>query len=876
MLPDSLLVLRLLRRRFGVPRGAATVIVVLAAMTALLISAAPRLLVQVTRDEVAHQVGQLAPTTRDLTGTVSAVVPEGGILGLESSLSGARDQWPSIVQGLVGDGQVAVYTDPLRATPDLLAPTSPLADVQFMAEPDALAHLQVVNGSWPQEWLGSGTLQIALSEDAAGTMDWPIGERRTILTATAPLEVVLTATVRATDPDDPRWLHLPTALTATVFDDGNRRPVATSAAWIDPGTWDALDPPGTVVVWYPVNADGAAEVDVAQLLPAIRAIVASPLTVGPAGDVRASLESGLVTALGTAVGRTEATRAILMVAAVGPVVVAFSLEVLAAALMVRRRRQQLALLAARGVPPSQLRRLLAIEGVLLGVPVSIIAAGLGVVLTPADAGWMPVLLAVLAAAVPAAALALALPRDLLIVGREDLDRRRRKLPIVVAQVLVVVLAAASVTVLLVRGAGTGALDPLAVAAPLLLTVALALVVVRLHPIPLALALRLQRRRRGVTGLVGAARAVREPVAGTAAVLAMLVAVAIAVCSSVVLATVDRGAVVAAQRTVGADIQISGPYVDGDQLAALGRIDGVMAVAGLLRGDYLPVAGPGGRVTAEVIATDTTALAAVQNGMMGAFPTGVADAEVPMQVVPSTALAAELGGAVTDVSGVSAVGAESINEILGLTASSEFVVVGAEDYTALTGKGFFPRTILLDLAPGYDAAPVVDQVGQILGGTFSVSLLDASTDEIRSSPAVTALRIALLSAVGIAIGLSAVAVLVVAGVTRDARSRVIALLRTMGMGRRATRGIVAWEFVPLGVTALVAGGVLGILLPLLIVFSIDLRPFTGGGAQPSLFIDPVLSATLVAIVLAALALAVLGGVLSARATSTATVLRTGED
>ena len=66
------------------------------------------------------------------------------------------------------------------------------------------------------------------------------------------------------------------------------------------------------------------------------------------------------------------------------------------------------------------------------------------------------------------------------------------------------------------------------------------------------------------------------------------------------------------------------------------------------------------------------------------------------------------------------------------------------------------------------------------------------------------------------------------------------------------------------------------MPLLIVFSIDLRPFTGGGGQPSLFIDPVLSATLVAIVLAALALAVIGGVLSARATSTATVLRMGED
>ena len=72
-------------------------LLVLAALTALLISVAPRMLVQVTRDEVAHQVGQLAPTTRDLTGTVSAVVPDGGIPGLESSLSSAsRSPWRGI------------------------------------------------------------------------------------------------------------------------------------------------------------------------------------------------------------------------------------------------------------------------------------------------------------------------------------------------------------------------------------------------------------------------------------------------------------------------------------------------------------------------------------------------------------------------------------------------------------------------------------------------------------------------------------------------------------------------------------------------------------------------------------------------------------
>jgi len=106
--------------------------------------------------------------------------------------------------------------------------------------------------------------------------------------------------------------------------------------------------------------------------------------------------------------------------------------------------------------------------------------------------------------------------------------------------------------------------------------------------------------------------------------------------------------------------------------------------------------------------------------------------------------------------------------------------------------------------------------------------------------------------------------------------VIALLRSMGLDRGRSRGVVAWEFAPLGVTALVGGVILGAVLPLLVVTSIDLRPFTGGGGQPSIAVDPVLSGTLIAVVVVALALAVVGGVASARTTSMATVLRTEED
>ncbi|WP_317451902.1 FtsX-like permease family protein [Microbacterium sp. NIBRBAC000506063] len=201
---------------------------------------------------------------------------------------------------------------------------------------------------------------------------------------------------------------------------------------------------------------------------------------------------------------------------------------------------------------------------------------------------------------------------------------------------------------------------------------------------------------------------------------------------------------------------------------------------------------------------------------------------------------------------------------------------AADYAALTDKGFFPRTLVIDVASDADIADVSEAVSAQVGGPHTVQSLDARTAAIQSSPAVSALRTALLIALVLAVALSVVAVLLVAGVSRDARSRVIALLRTMGMSRRQGRGIVAWEFAPLGLSALVGGLILGVVLPLLVLVSIDLRPFTGGIRQPGLTVDPVLTAGLIAAVVIALVIAVIGGVLTARTTSLVTVLRTEED
>ena len=898
----------LTRRRFATPRSAALVIIALTAFAAFVIAAAPRALVGVVRAEVAHQVSDMPAISRDLSASLigspalgPANDPEvtgGWDEGAENVfgavgrlLADNRASLEPALAPLVGEAQFAAYAQDLRVDPENLPPQAPISIVQLFAEPAMQSSVELVDGAWPRPWSGTGPVEIVLSDAAAATMQWPIGEVRSAPPSTrvtsvedwleGAVEIQLVGTVGAIDPEADRWAHLPTSLTATVFDDGNRRPTATSVAWVHPESWAQIVPAlrAELQAWYPVDGGAALGAEPVELLSALRAATSTSVPVDETGQLRVRFQSEIVDVLSTALSRANSASAILAVAAVGPLAVSVSLVVLAAALMIRRRRADLSLMSARGAPLGRLRRLLFGEGLILGIPAAILAAVVAIAVTPNDAGPVPTLLAVAVGVVPGVALAFTLRPALLERGRADLDAPVRSKAVRIVEAVVLLLAAVAVVQLFLRGIGsaTDGIDPLVVAAPLLATVAVALIVVRLHPIPIAAALRVARRGRGVVGLVGAARNLRDSAAGTTAVLAMLVAVAIAVFSSLVLATVDRGAVVAAQRDVGGDIRLAGPYFDDDMIDSMRAVEGVDDAVGVLRGDYVTVAGPGGRESVQVTVSDVDTLAAVQRGMVGALPAGlITPGSDPVQIVQSSVLAADLGeGQTTFVtSPVDVVG--TLDRVLGVTGSEKFVLMDRADYAALTGFGFFPRTVMIDIAPGADAAAIADELGDLVGSAHSTRILEESTAEIQASPAVSALRFVLLSALAVAVALSVVALLLVAGVSRDARSRVIALLRSMGLDRARSRGVVAWEFVPLGVTALVGGVALGAVLPLLVVTSIDLRPFTGGGGQPSIAVDPVLSGTLIAVVVVALALAVVGGVASARTTSMATVLRTEED
>lgn len=896
----------LTRRRFATPRSAALVIVALAALTAFLLSAAPRALVGVVRAEVAYQISEIPVSGRDLTGSM-LVPPDFGpaededlvaewddgadsVFGaLADHLAAYRADFADSLHSLTAPAELFARTEAIAAVPEELSPTAPNSNVQLLADPELRSTMRLLDGSWPTPWDGAASIPLVLSATGAERMDWPVGQTRHLqsqfgLQPGTDLTVVLTGTVEAVDAGADRWQHLPaTALTATIFDDGNRRPEATGAGFVDVRSWPAIDASlrsGQIATtaWYPVDAAAASSEEPGDLYAALSRATAESVPMNDSGTARMRFSSTVVDVLETSLARSNSAAAILAIAAVGPLAVSVALTVLASTLIIRRRRADLTLMSARGAPLSRLRRLLAGEGLVLGLPAAVAGILVGTAVTRFDAGPLPVLGAALAGLIPAATMALALRPSTLTGGRADLDAPVRGRSRGAAEGAIVVLATVAVALLLVRGVGsaTEGIDPLVIAAPLLVTVALALVVVRLHPVPIAVWLRGAGRRRGVVGLVGAARSLREPGAGSTAVLAMLVAVAIAVFSSVTLATVDQGAETAAQRQVGADMQVSGPFFDSAQLDAIRTISGVADASGVLIGDRVTVEGRGAHPTVVVLAAETARLAEVQAAFPGGIPVdAVTPATDPVSAVASSAVTAQVGEA-GETARTDLAFAVDLPRILGVSTSDDFILVDAEDYRAVTGLGFFPRSVFLSLADGADPGAVSTEIQRLIGAPHATELLSDRTAEIQASPAITALRLALFTALSLAVALSIVAMLLVAGVSRDARSRTIALLRTIGLGSRGARGVVAWEFVPLGITSLVGGVLLGALLPLLVLSAVDLRPFTGGTTQPALSTDPLLTGALIASVVVALAFAVVGGVLSARTTSIATVLRTEED
>lgn len=906
----------LLARQFAASPTASVLLAVLVAVAAFAATALPRAVAMLRTEAITAQMQTVEPWELDLTASTRDRPPVGpGATALPddvdevwgtlfANLEAVHAAHPSPLREVVGDPLALVVGDPVVASYEGQAPGGTVYRVQPGFDPALREHARLTDGEWPDAFTGEvpgdTPVELVLADAVADRLEWRVGDERTLDFPTGTVPAVLTGTFAAVDPDDAYWSHVPTALAASSQQEGLGPPVITGVAMLDPASWQvfqSVSMPIRLQLWFPLDP-GAVRGDQLDLLVDQLGEVSSrveplapsevPLAFRTADSV--TFSSGLREVLIQARDAAVAVDAVLATVASGPIGVTVAVLVLGALVVFERRRPGLELAAARGASQGQLRGILSGEGAAIGVPAAVVGGLAGMLAVPADAGpgaWWLVAAFALAPGlllVSSAGRLSPLRRARSDLGRSGTGRFRW-----IVELAVLLVTAAAVVLLFRRGltgasasgaeadAGSGAagVDPLLAAVPLLAALVVCIAVLRLYPIPLAGLVGALERRRGLVPFLGAARALRDPSAGLVPVLAVVVGVAIAVFSSVLLGTVRGGIEVAAEQQVGADLELTTSPLTTEQLDELAAIDGVEAVAPVYSTASSVLQIDARRRPTTLLVVDVVAMNEVQEGRENVVPlpdelAAGEPTDRPVPVIASTSVADRIaaGDRVSlDDEEIEVLSGSDV--ATAFSPQADWLLIDRSKARPFTDT-LVPRTVLFRLAPGADPARVAVDATAIAGEDSIVATPGSLAAELAARPAARGLTVALAIAIVLTSLATALAIVLTLVVGRPARDRLLPLLSTLGLRRRGERALVAWEIGPVVVSAVVAGALLGIVLPIVVLPAIDVGAFTDTDRQPGIVIDPWLitgvlgGAMLVAVIAAWVAASVGGRVDAARA------------
>ncbi|WP_420113624.1 FtsX-like permease family protein [Pseudactinotalea sp.] len=890
---------RLLLRQATSSIGASIAIAVIVAVAAGLFTAWPRLARTTEVAEFNYRISQTPAATRDLSGREVGSWLNGGFAEALDALEAAAAAAGPTLQPLLGPPQIMLsiqgMSDPLPFDTEAPGPSDVTGrELQFRASPSFADHVTIIDGEAPEPWLpgpeGVAPVPMMVSTRTAERLGVEPGEvltlsGNTIVTAegAVPLTAIVTGTFEAVDEADTFWEHHVSGLVPYNRGDPDKGDIFVGAAYTHPDTANALPPEAgllpTIDVWFPLDtgADNAG-----ALLDDLREMTARETEIAGSGlgAPTIQLETALVDVLTATIIAQRGAAAVLTLIVAGPIGVTFALLALTTRLSVSRRRPTLALASARGGSPVLLRGALGLEGLVVGLPAALLGAAVATVAIPGPLHGGDYLLALLVALAPAAFLA-AEPLPNLRTQRQDLSSRSPSRWRWVAETLVVATAAGAVYLLLSRGlqaTTTSSVDPLATATPLLVSFATAVLATRAFPLPMRVVHAAMRRRRGIAGFLGSARAIREGGVGMVPMLALLVATSIAVFSTTLLTTLSHGVRETAYSATGADVRLSGPPYFDDLVADVAAVPGVAGVARVYSDDLAQLTADGTTQRVTIYAVDTAALSTVQSGITGAvsLPAGMGelvDDTVPIVVSPAIAAApeAELSLYMPSVVPVSQVAVEPT--AAGLVDEARWVMADIELLREATGQPLIPRLLLVDLGPDADQPAAVEALSAAVDGTGTLTAASAREADFLESPSAGAMQQGAAAALVVSLLQSVLALVLTLVLAAPARRRLVAVLRTLGLGARDARRLVSWELVPLAAVALAGGAVLGLLLPHLVVATVDLSAFTGQASPPVVYDWPRLAIVL-AVVVAVVGLTLLIASAIARRLSLS-VLRIGD-
>lgn len=607
------------------------------------------------------------------------------------------------------------------------------------------------------------------------------------------------------------------------------------------------------------------------------------------------VQSGLLGIFDEVAAQQRATQALLALTAIGVLAIALVVIGLAGGLLAERRRPMIELLRSRGASTGQVLAAHTGEGLLAIAPGAVAAGVLAVVLTRGHTTGASVAgtaaLAAAAVAVPVLAASPNARRSLLRL-RDDVAEGVASPRRLVLEGLVVVMALVGVVLLRRRGVGGGTgLDVYLAAVPVLLGVATGLVVLRLYPIPMRALSWAAARRRDVVPFLGLRRVIGQPRVTAAPLVVLVLAVAVAVFSSVLLRTIEHRQVQAAWQEVGADLRVdaagAGPLHSGVDVA------GVAGVADVVPAfvDAGTQAAAGGTLVTSVdlLALDGAAYAEVLEGMPGGprLPAGVrggagAGAGTTDDPVPAVVSTDWMGGqAQAGDRFYLRIGGQQVHFAVYATddrfpsvpVGRRFVVapLAAVD-AASPARPLRPNRMYVE--GDVSAASMIEELRSQEAGAVVASRADVLSD-VRDAPLVAGTVRGLGVAVVLASAYAALAIGLALTLTARARSRDLAYLRTLGLSERQVLGLTAVELGPGALIATIAGAALGIVTAHLVAPGVELSAFTGASAPAGLVVDPLTTAMLAGVVLLTTAVAALAVTARTRRTDISKTLRMGD-
>ncbi len=340
------------------------------------------------------------------------------------------------------------------------------------------------------------------------------------------------------------------------------------------------------------------------------------------------LETHVDVGLGPVLDRYERARSqaetLLAVAAIGLLACALANLGLLGALAYDRRRTETGLSRTRGASPRHMLAAQAVEGLLIAAPAGIAGWAVAVLTIRARgsglSAWLALAIVVGTIVLLVAAIAGVARRPLRPRGRDDVVLADPSPGRLAVEGLVALAAALGVYLLRRRGleassSSAGGFDPYLAGVPVLLGLASGIVALRLYPWPITGAARLARRGRGLALHLGLSRAARQPDATSLPLLVLVLALAIACFSAVMLHTLEAGQERTGWRAVGADLRIDAPEDESLPPRLVARLDSIGDVARA----YVQEAGPpAGGATPLLVALDVPAYERVIAGTPTAF------------------------------------------------------------------------------------------------------------------------------------------------------------------------------------------------------------------------------------------------------------------